>query len=171
MSNEGQTNREVKQADPVSSPFDRIRRVRPDGSEYWSARELMPKLGYTTWQNMEPAIERAKASCLALGHDPADHFVGATKVVPLGKGGVSGQDYELTRYGCYLVAMNGDPRKPEIAAAQRYFVVMTRAAEVMGQAQADLPARRHADPALPRPAGQAGRGRRQGRGGMIQEDP
>jgi DNA-damage-inducible protein D len=131
----------------------------------------MLKLGYVDWRNMETAIDRARASCQALGHDPADHFVGATKVVPFGKGGVSGQDYELTRYACYLVAMNGDPHKPEIAAAQHYFAAMTRAAEVMGPAQADLPARRHADPALPRLAGQAGRGRRQGRGGMIQEDP
>jgi hypothetical protein len=147
MSNKGQIDRGVKQADPASSPFDQIRRVRPDGSEYWSARQLMPRLGYVNWQNMETAIERAKASCAALGLEPDEHLTGASKVVHFGQGGVDGQDYELTRHGCYLVAMNGDPRKPEIAAAQNCFAVMTRVAEVNGHAQ--QAARRRGNRAVP----------------------
>jgi hypothetical protein len=135
MSKEVKTDREVKPAEPAISPFDQIRRVRPDGSEYWSARELMPYLGYAKWERMVDAIDRAKASCQAQGLDPEDNFPGAGKVVQPGKTGPAGQDVELTRYACYLVAMNGDPRKPEIAAAQNYFVVMTRAAEVDGLGQ------------------------------------
>ena len=89
---------------------------------------------------MTDAIERAKASCLAQGLDLAANFIGANRVVQPGKTGPFGKDYELTRYGCYLVAMNGDPRKPEVAAAQNYFAVMTRVANVNGLAQQAAPA-------------------------------
>jgi DNA-damage-inducible protein D len=100
MTNKDQTNSQVKQADPASSPFDQIRRVRSDGSEYWTARELMPNLGYAIWQNMSIAINRAKASCTAQGYDLADNFIDVNKVIQPGKTGPSRQDYELTRYAC-----------------------------------------------------------------------
>lgn len=111
-----------------SSPFDSIRLVREDGSEYWSARDLMVLLGYSKWERMNDAIDRAKAACTNSGMDPEKNFPGAGKVS--GRRGPEQQDYHLTRYASYLVAMNGDPRKPEIAAAQTYFAVKTREAEI-----------------------------------------
>ena len=113
-----------------SSPFDEIRRFRPDGSEYWGARELMPYLGYVEWRKMAGAVERAQMSCATQGYDPAGHFVRAAKMVDIGSGAARNiDDWELTRLGCYLTAMNGDVRKPEIAAAQGDLFVMTRVAE------------------------------------------
>lgn len=115
----------------ANSPFDKIRRVGTDGSEYWSAREMMGPLGYEQWRRMSDAVGRAKASCKAMGHNISDHFADAGKPITGGKGAVQVvADYQLTRYACSLVAMNGDPRKPEVAAAQQYFAVMTRVAEL-----------------------------------------
>lgn len=109
-----------------ASPFDAIRQTRPDASEFWSARDEMPLLGYDRWENFEAAIERAKITAANQGFDVDDLFRGVTK-----KGlGRPQSDYELTRFASYLVAMNGDPRKPEVAAAQAYFAVKTREAEV-----------------------------------------
>ncbi|KNX38061.1 phage antirepressor KilAC domain-containing protein [Luteipulveratus halotolerans] len=112
------------------SPFDSIRQTREDGSEFWSARDLMPLLGYDKWERFEGSVERAKQSAMAQGNNAVDHFPGAGKVI---EGGRWGQqtvaDYSLTRFACYLVAMNGDPRKAEVAAAQAYFAVRTREAE------------------------------------------
>jgi DNA-damage-inducible protein D len=110
---------------PEASPFDAIRQTREDGSEFWSARDLMPLLGYDRWENFEQAIERARISAGVQDISPADLFRGITK-----KGAGRPQaDVELARFACYLVAMNGDPRKPEVAAAQAYFAVKTREAE------------------------------------------
>ena len=111
---------------PTTSPFDQIRQVRPDGSEFWSARDLMPLMGYgADWRNLLTAIDRAKATAANTGENPDRLFVGVTEK----SGGRPREDYELTRYAAYLVAMNGDPRKPETAAAQAYFAVKTREAE------------------------------------------
>jgi DNA-damage-inducible protein D len=111
---------------PEASPFDAIRQTREDGSEFWSARDLMPLLGYDRWENFEQAIERARISAGVQDISPADLFRGITK-----KGAGRPQaDVELARFACYLVAMNGDPRKPEVAAAQAYFAVKTREAEI-----------------------------------------
>lgn len=110
----------------AGSPFDAIRQVRADGTEFWSARDLMPLLGYgDKWQNFANAIDRAMVAAEVQGFVVADLFTGVSK-----KGaGRPQEDFELARFACYLVAMNGDPRKPEIAAAQTYFAVRTREAE------------------------------------------
>lgn len=102
--------------------------------ECWSARSLCPLLGYTDWRNFVKAIDKAKESCINAGERELDHFVDANKMVSLGSGSQrSIDDVLLTRYACYLIAQNGDPRKPEIAFAQNYFAVQTRRAELVQQ--------------------------------------
>ncbi|GAA2180968.1 hypothetical protein GCM10009785_13950 [Brooklawnia cerclae] len=123
----------------AQSPFDSIRQTRPDGSEYWSARDLMVATGYDKWQNFEVAIERAKIAATNQGHEADHEFteaskIGATRGIAVGPSTV--RDYHLTRFAAYLVFMNGDPRKPEIAAAQAYFAVRTREAELAEQTRA-----------------------------------
>lgn len=118
------------QHDAAREQFESIKQISPYGAEYWSARELYPLLGYDTWRRFETAIERAKIACANIGEDVADHFAGAVKGIQAGKGAqIEVNDYALSRFGCYLAAMNGDPRKPEIASAQGYFAVQTRRAE------------------------------------------
>lgn len=109
------------------SPFDAIKRTREDGSEYWSARDLMPLMGYSAWRNFLVPIERARKSAENQGQ--AGAFVESRKRVEAGAGSTERLDFELTRFAAYLVAMNGDPNKPEVAAAQAYFAVRTREAE------------------------------------------
>jgi len=109
----------IRLLDDSQSPFDRIRRVDPDGSEWWSARDLMPLMGYTKWQAFEVPLNRAMKSAEAQGINVENNFTGSRKVS--GGRGPDQFDYRLTRFACYLVAMNGDPRKPEVAAAQAYF--------------------------------------------------
>jgi len=102
--------------------------------ECWSAREICPLLGYTDWRNFVKAIEKAKESCLNAGEKESDHFVGVNKMIDLPKGATrSIEDILLTRYACYLIAQNGDPRKQEISFAQNYFAVQTRRAELVQQ--------------------------------------
>ena len=114
-----------------ASPFDQIRLVDADGNEYWLARQLQPLLGYSRWQRFEETIERAKLACQNSGYDIKNHFTNAGNLVERQQGGGSRQaDYKLSRYACYLTAMNGDPRKAEIAAAQTYFALKTREAEI-----------------------------------------
>lgn len=111
--------------------FDSIKQTNPYGTEYWSARDLMPLLGYSQWRRFDDAIQRAMISCEQSGNIVEDHFAGIGKVIKAGKGSIQNiKDYSLSRFGCYLIAQNGDPRKPEIAAAQAYFAVSTRAHEI-----------------------------------------
>lgn len=114
---------------PAASPFDAIRRTDEGGQEYWSARELMPLLGYERWERFEDAIERAAAAITNSGEGARDHIRGAAKIVKTGIAERKIIDYCLTRYGSYMVAMNSDPRKAEVAEAQTYFAVRTREAE------------------------------------------
>lgn len=121
---------------PSSGPFEAIKRTDASGGEYWSARDLMPLLGYDRWENFAHSINRAFLAAGNSGDSAAaeQHFRNATKMLPIGNGAERAVgDRHLTRYSCYLVAMNGDPRKPEIAAAQTYFAVKTREAEVAPQ--------------------------------------
>lgn len=114
----------------ATSPFDAIRSVDEHG-ENWSGRDLQPTLGYSVWRDFTNAIERAKLACANSGHQVEHHFADARKVIPGGRWGEHEvADYRLTRYAAYLAALNGDPRKDEIAAAQTYFAVKTREAEV-----------------------------------------
>ncbi|MEK7875948.1 MAG: BRO family protein, partial [Pseudomonadota bacterium] len=92
--------------------FEELRRTNQHGAEYWSARDLQPLLGYTQWRRFEQAIERAMTSCETSGNNPTHHFAGAGKMVGLGSGSQREvDDYQLSRFACYLIAQNGDPRK------------------------------------------------------------
>lgn len=113
------------------SPFDATRRADEEGGEYWSAREMQKPLGYEQWRDFSNAIERAKIACKNSGFNPSDHFAGVRKVIVGGRWGEQEvDDFRLTRYGAYLLAMNSDPRKQSVAEAQTYFAVKTREAEV-----------------------------------------
>lgn len=111
--------------------FDSIKHINEYGMEYWSARKLMAILGYSRWQKFTPIIEKAMLSCKSSNNAVSDHFTRSVQMVSLGSGSEREvDDYHLSRYACYLIAQNGDPRKKAIAMAQTYFAVKTRQQEL-----------------------------------------
>lgn len=103
-----------------------------DNIEYWLARELQELMGYSDWRNFLNAIDKAKVSCKTSGEKVSDHFVDITKMVPIGSGAERKKDdIMLTRFACYLIAQNGDPKKQQIAFAQSYFALQTRKQELL----------------------------------------
>ena len=122
-----------------SKSFEDLKRTNEYGAEYWSARDLQPLLGYSQWRRFEDAINRAITSCKQSGNEPSHHFAGAGKPIEGGKGAIQlVNDYHLSRFACYLIAQNGDPRKPEIANAQKYFAVQARRQEITDVLAADI---------------------------------
>ena len=124
---------------PSKLSFEDLKQVNQHGIEYWSARSLQPCLGYSQWRRFENAIQKAIESCKQSGNDPSHHFAGAGNPITSGKGRTQVvEDYHLSRFACYLIAQNGDSRKPEIARAQKYFAVQTRRQELTDAAISDL---------------------------------
>ena len=119
--------------------FESLKKLNQHGVEYWSARNLQACLGYTEWRKFENAIKKAIESCGQSGNDASHHFVGADNPIASGKGRIQMvKDYHLSRFACYLIAQNGDPRKSEISQAQKYFAIQTRRQEISDQMAADL---------------------------------
>ena len=121
----------MKIIDKTNKSFEDIKHIDENGVEFWYARELMPILQYSNWQNFEKIIDKAKISCENSGISVFEHFIDVNKLSKRANNAeVEIKDYELTRYACYLIAQNGDSRKKVIALAQTYFAVQTRKQEI-----------------------------------------
>lgn len=123
----------------LKSKFDELAHVDESGVEYWSAREIMSLLGYTRWENFNNAIAKTIVSIQTVHSDVNFYLREVTKIMPFGKNSTREvSDYELTRYACYVLAQNGDPRKEEIAFAQSYFAQQTRKQELIEEHMKDM---------------------------------
>ena len=124
----------TEQIQELTSTFEAHAQRAEDGVEYWLARDIQHLLGYSEWRNFSLVISKAKTACEVSGHQQLNHFVDVNKTIQMPKGASKEvPDLMLTRYACYLIAQNGDPKKPEIAFAQTYFAVQTRRAELIEQ--------------------------------------
>jgi len=110
--------------------FEDIKHIRDDGSEYWLARELADVLDYTQWRNFAKVMDKAIIACCNSGREVTDDFAEVSKIVDAGAASKPVKDYELTRYACYLIVQNGDPRKEVIAHGQTYFAIQTYRQEI-----------------------------------------
>ena len=120
--------------DAYVNGLERVKKETSEGVEYWMGRELMPLLDYAKWANFCAVIEKAKVACEAAGMKPSNHFADAGNMVLIGSGAQRERgDYYLTRFACYLIAMNADPSKPEVGFAMTYFAAQTRRQEVLEQ--------------------------------------
>jgi DNA-damage-inducible protein D len=118
----------------LTSNFEAHAQQTETGIEFWLARDVQQLLGYDEWRNFNAVVSKARTACELSGHPVSDHFVDVNKMITLPKGAQREvPDLMLTRYACYLIAQNGDPRKPEIAFAQTYFAIQTRKAELIEQ--------------------------------------
>ena len=118
----------------LTTTFESYAKQTDGGVEFWLARDIQHLLGYTKWDNFLNVVSKAKTACEVSGHAVPDHFADVGKTIAMPKGAEKEvPDLLLTRYACYLIAQNGDPKKPEIAFAQTYFAVQTRRAELIEQ--------------------------------------
>lgn len=116
--------------------LEEAKRLTPQGVDYWRAREIMGILGYIAWENFENVIEKSRRALEGSGENPSHHVLESKVMMGVGKGAMrEAGDHVLSRPACYLIAMNGDPTKPEIAAAQAYFAIQTRRAELADEAE------------------------------------
>lgn len=119
--------------------FEDIKHIDDLGNEYWEARELMEVLGYSKWGNFDKVIDKAKITCEISNNKISDHFADVGKMVPIGSGAERLQEsYNLSRYACYLIVQNADPRKKAVALGQTYFAVQTRKMEITEEEYAKL---------------------------------
>ncbi len=124
--------------DSTIKTLEETKKKAKNGVDYWRAREIQLILAYSDWRNFENAINKGRMACESSGFDPSIHFVETTKKVQIGSGAVVIQkDYFLTRYACYLIAMNGDATKPEIGTAQSYFAYQTHRQELQDKLTAE----------------------------------
>lgn len=129
----------MDQLEIVRPIFDRLKRLGPQGVEYWMARDLQGALGYARWENFEGVIEKARMACERTRDQPDNHILRTAKMIETGKGAQRERgDYYVSRYGAYLIAMNGGPDMPRVAAAQDYFAVQTRRQELADEQGHDI---------------------------------
>jgi DNA-damage-inducible protein D len=117
--------------------FEDIKHIRDDKSEYWSARELSTVLEYTQWRNFTKVIDKAMLACKTSGHDVLSDFAEVSKIVEAGATSKPMKDYALSRYACYLIVQNSDPRKEVVALGQTYFAIQTYRQEVADRRKAE----------------------------------